>query len=82
MKTINALFIGFTLSLVVLVGLAFEQPTKANEGLECGLLTGCLSHNSCGGRGTPTGCSIVCEGGGSVTCPTKGAGGFEEPEGN
>ncbi|CAN5460471.1 hypothetical protein BH18ACI1_BH18ACI1_22470 [soil metagenome] len=31
MKKINALFVGLTLSLVILSGTAFEQITKANH---------------------------------------------------
>lgn len=80
MKKINALFMCLTISLAILSGVAFEQNTSATEGLNCNQLSGCRSTNSCGGRGTPTGCSIVCEGGGTVTCPTAsggGGGGFE-----
>lgn len=73
MRKINALFLGLTLSLAILLGVAFEQNTLADEeGLSCNLLTGCKSSHSCEDRGTPTGCKIVCAGGGTVTCPTDG----------
>ncbi len=74
MKKINVLFAGLTLSFAILSGLAFEQTTSANlpaPGLGCDLLTGCLTSSSCPGRGTANGCTITCEHGGTVTCPTK-----------
>jgi hypothetical protein len=72
MRKINALFVGLTLSLAILSGIAFEQITKANlpaPGLECEDLTNCTSGASCGGKGSATGCWILCENGASIRCP-------------
>lgn len=74
MKKINLLILSLTLSLTALTGVAFEQTASANlpGPIECGLLTGCLSHNTCSGRGTPNGCTIACADGATVTCPKGG----------
>lgn len=57
------------LSVFNLIG-AMTQSTSANVGkLECSDLTGCGSSASCPGKGTVSGCNIVCEGGESITCP-------------
>lgn len=72
MKKINMLIAGLMLSLVILTGVAMEQNVSANlpgGNLGCQELTGCKNNLSCGGPGTPNGCTIACEGGGSVTCP-------------
>lgn len=74
MKKINALLAGLTFSLVILSGIAFEQTTNANRpapGLECGDLTNCVAGATCGGRGSSTGCWILCENGASIRCPVE-----------
>ncbi len=73
MRKINALFVGLTLSLAILLGVALEQNTSADgDGLSCNLLIGCKSSHQCEDRGTAIGCKITGAGGGSVTCPTDG----------
>lgn len=72
MKKINLLILSLTISLAALTGVAFEQAASANlpgAGLGCEHLTGCTSTAACSGRGTASGCTITCMGGGEVTCP-------------
>jgi hypothetical protein len=72
MRKIKTLFVGLALSLVILSGIAVEQTISANlpgGDLGCQDLTGCKNLLSCGTRGTPSGCTIECEGGGTITCP-------------
>jgi hypothetical protein len=72
MNKIKLILAGLTFSLVILLGLAVEQQVSANlpgGNLGCQELSGCKNSLSCGAPGTPSGCTIQCEGGGTVTCP-------------
>lgn len=68
MKRVKMLILGLTLSLVSLSAIAIERIGYADP-LGCRNLTGCKNASQCGDRGTATGCTIQCEGGGTVTCP-------------
>jgi len=72
MKKIHMLILGLTFSLLALSSMAIEQRVTANApagDLGCDDLIGCKNMISCGARGTAVGCSITCEGGGSIVCP-------------
>lgn len=53
--------------LTLLVSFAPLLVVSAGD-LECTDLSGCGGSPSCNGPGTPSGCTIVCEGGGTIVC--------------
>jgi hypothetical protein len=74
MRKVNLLIGVLALSFFILCGISIEQTVSANlpggDGLGCDDLIGCKNTLNCGGvRGTPNGCTITCEGGGTITCP-------------
>lgn len=76
MKKYVLIVLTIAFSVINLVG-ALTPPTSADEGgLSCEHLIGCRTKAKCPGRGTASGCTIACEGGEAITCPT----GSEEPE--
>ena len=65
------LILGLSFSLLVFFELAIEQQVSANlpgGDISCADTGGCKSSATCAGRGTAQGCSIMCEGGGVITC--------------
>lgn len=67
MKKINS---AITVLTLLLVFLSWGLMERKAAGLTCQDLTGCCGAAGCSGPGTVNGCSIVCQGGGSVTCAT------------
>jgi hypothetical protein len=68
MKKINTAIAVMSLLFVFLVWGAVERKAVA---LTCQDLSECCGAAGCSGPGTVSGCSIVCAGGGSVTCARK-----------
>lgn len=68
MKKFILIAVVAVLSAINLAG-ALTSDVLANKGrLGCDDLVGCQSHATCPGRGTPSGCSITCEGGAMIMC--------------
>jgi len=68
MKKINLAITALTLLLVFLSSSTVER--KAVGQITCQSLSACCGAAGCSGPGEVTNCSIVCAGGGSVTCAT------------
>jgi len=76
-KKLNGALLSLTISLLILSGIAGSQIALAQGGegdLGCSLLTGCTGTAHCDGRGTVTGCKILCETGPFISCGTGGEG--------
>jgi hypothetical protein len=70
MKKYTLIAVVLALSLFNLVGALTDQASANNGGkLSCDKLAGCGSFASCPGRGSATGCNIVCEDGSFIGCP-------------
>jgi len=51
------------------VVVAFAQDLELESKQKCDSLAGCGSNAACSGRGTPSGCTIVCEDRVIIECP-------------
>lgn len=72
LKKINMAIVALTLLLAFLSYTAAEVSAVAQ--LKCNDLSSCCGAAGCEGPGTNTGCSISCQGGGSVTCCSNASG--------
>lgn len=70
MKKINLLVGALLLSLFALSYTALEASTVRVEAqnLTCIDLSNCCGSPSCGSRGTVNGCTLTCDGGGTINC--------------
>jgi hypothetical protein len=79
MKKINVLIVGLAVMFFTLCGIVIEQTTSAQtQPLKCSMLSQCSSEASCGVPGTANGCSVTCQDGATMTCPTKPKNGDSE----
>lgn len=72
MKKINFAIVALTLLLAFLSYTAVERTAVAQ--ISCASLSGCCGAAGCAGPGSPSGCTIECQGGGSVTCCSNASG--------
>ena len=70
MKKINLMIGALLLSLVALSYSALEVSTIRAEAqnLTCIDLSSCCGSAACNSRGTINGCTLTCDGGGTITC--------------
>ena len=70
MKKINLMIGALLLSLVALSYSALEVATIRAEAqnLTCIDLSNCCGSAACNSRGTVNGCTLTCDGGGTITC--------------
>jgi|DewCreStandDraft_2_1066082.scaffolds.fasta_scaffold00147_64 hypothetical protein len=59
-----------SLLVMVVLSAAFEMAIKAQD-LACADLTSCRGAARCGGPGDPVGCTLLCEDGTTIYCPSK-----------
>jgi hypothetical protein len=71
-KKINVAILAMTLLLAFLSYTALEGRVAAQ--ITCQSLAGCCGAASCQGPGTPSGCNIACQGGGSALCCSNRSG--------
>ena len=75
MKKTTSLILALLFSGVMLLGEAINTNTKAAVAavavakLCCDALSGCGSTECCAGRGTPSGCVMICDSGAGIVCP-------------
>lgn len=69
MKKINSLIALLLFSAVLLAGEALNVTADAR--LSCASLTGCCGTEECSGSGVPSGCTLKCASGTTITCPVK-----------
>jgi len=72
MKKINVAIVAMALLLAFLSYTVME--VRAVAGITCQDLSGCCGASACQGPGTPSGCNIACQGGGSATCCSNASG--------
>jgi hypothetical protein len=72
MKKFNAVVLAMGLLLAFLTYAALEVRVTAQ--ITCQSLSGCCGAAGCSGPGTPTGCTIACQGGGSAICCSNASG--------
>ncbi len=72
MKRINLAILAMGLLLVFQSYMMTE--VKVSAELTCQDLSTCCGAAQCEGPGTPSGCSISCQGGGQVTCCSNKSG--------
>lgn len=70
MKKVRSLIFALLFSGAAVLALEAINITT-HAALGCGDLMGCCNDESCAGRGTATGCSIVCEDGTTIGCPAQ-----------
>lgn len=59
-----------SLLVTVVLSAAFEMAIKAQD-LACADLTSCRGAARCGSPGDPVGCTLLCEDGTTIYCPSK-----------
>lgn len=76
MKRINLLIGALSLSLAALsyTALVGSAMRAEAQNLTCIDLSNCCGSASCGSPGTVNGCSITCDGGGTIACERKSGG--------
>ncbi len=74
MKKINFAILALALLTTFLAYTVTETKVGAQDSVSCRSLSGCCGAAGCAGPGRPSGCSIECDGGGSVTCCSNTSG--------